>query len=167
MKQLESDQVITADPVPPTPTIQEKPEPSLPARVLTEGNLRALPVSPLQKGRSKRFQSKDGLTLLFGLAQHDAQGVSLFMVVPTSLVGAFAHARLGNVERSVVAPVALVSVVAAIAAAAVAHALPALTRATCSPGCSSIRGRGWCSREAGRRARARLLRTGRRAIGTS
>src|SRR5437773_12170089 len=30
----------------------------LPSKVLNEGNLRALPVFPLQKGRSKRFQSK-------------------------------------------------------------------------------------------------------------
>lgn len=37
--------------------------PSVPSRVKNEPNLRRLPVFPLQKGRSKRFQSKDGLLI--------------------------------------------------------------------------------------------------------
>ena len=64
------------------------------------------------------------LTLLFGLPQQEAQGVSLFMIVPTSIVGAWTQWRLGAVEKPVVAPVAIASVFAAIGAAAVAHQVP-------------------------------------------
>ena len=64
------------------------------------------------------------LTLLFGVPQHAAQGVSLFMIVPTSIVGAWTQLRLGAVEKPIVAPVAIASVVAAVAAAAIAHQLP-------------------------------------------
>ncbi len=64
------------------------------------------------------------LTLLFGLPQHEAQGVSLFMIIPTSIVGAWTHLRMKNVERKIVLPVAVSSVVAAVAAAAVANRLP-------------------------------------------
>jgi len=67
------------------------------------------------------------LTLLFGIPQHAAQGVSLFMIVPTSIVGAWTQLRLGAVEKPVVAPVAIASVVAAVVAATVAHQLPAAT----------------------------------------
>lgn len=38
-------------------------ETTAPAKILNEGNLRMLPVFPLQKGRSKKFQSKDGLVI--------------------------------------------------------------------------------------------------------
>jgi len=38
------------------------------------------------------------LTLLLGLAQPEAQGLSLVVVVPVSLVGAFRHARAGNAD---------------------------------------------------------------------
>jgi uncharacterized membrane protein YfcA len=64
------------------------------------------------------------LVLLFGVPQHQAQGVSLFMIVPTSIVGAWTQLRLGTVEKRLVPPVAIASVVAAIAAAALAHQLP-------------------------------------------
>jgi len=67
------------------------------------------------------------LTLLFGVPQHAAQGVSLFMIVPTSIVGAWTQLRLGAVEKPVVAPVAIASVVAAVAAATIAHHLPGAT----------------------------------------
>jgi len=67
------------------------------------------------------------LTLLFGVPQHAAQGVSLFMIVPTSIVGAWTQLKLGAVEKPLVLPVALASVVAAVAAAALAHLLPAST----------------------------------------
>ena len=65
------------------------------------------------------------LTLLFGVPQHMAQGVSLFMIVPTSIVGTWTQLRLGAVEKRLVAPIAAASVVAAVAAAAVANQLPA------------------------------------------
>jgi len=67
------------------------------------------------------------LTLLFGLPQQDAQGVSLFMIIPTSIVGAWTQLRQGAVERRLVPPVALASIVGAVAAAAVAHRLPGPT----------------------------------------
>ena len=63
------------------------------------------------------------LTLLFGLPQKDAQGISLFMIIPTSIVGAWTQLRLGAVEKRLVPPVALASIVGAVAAATVAHQL--------------------------------------------
>jgi uncharacterized membrane protein YfcA len=67
------------------------------------------------------------LTLLFGLPQKDAQGVSLFMIIPTSIVGAWTQVRQGAVEKRLVPPIALASIVGAVAAAAVAHRLPGPT----------------------------------------
>ena len=67
------------------------------------------------------------LTLLFGLPQKEAQGVSLFMIIPTSIVGAWTQLRLGAVEKPIVPPIALASIVGAVAAAAVAHRLPGPT----------------------------------------
>lgn len=63
------------------------------------------------------------LTLAFHVPQHGAQGVSLFMIVPTSIAGAWTYHRLGHVRRSLVAPAAIASVVTAAAAALVANAL--------------------------------------------
>lgn len=65
------------------------------------------------------------LTLLFGIEQHQAQGVSLFMIIPTALAGAWTHLKLGHVEKPVVPAIAMASVVAAVAAAAIANRLPA------------------------------------------
>lgn len=67
------------------------------------------------------------LTLLFGIEQHQAQGVSLFMIIPTALAGAWTHLKLGHVERPLVPPIAMASVVAAVAAAAIANRLPGET----------------------------------------
>ena len=64
------------------------------------------------------------LTLLFGVPQHEAQGVSLFMIIPTAFVGAWTQLRQGHVVRPLVPPIAVASVVTAIAAAAIAHQLP-------------------------------------------
>jgi uncharacterized membrane protein YfcA len=63
------------------------------------------------------------LALGLGLPQHLAQGVSLVMVVPTALVGAWSHVHLGNVRKGVVLPAALASIVAGVAAAHFAHLL--------------------------------------------
>jgi hypothetical protein len=71
------------------------------------------------------------LTLLFGIPQHEAQGVSLFMIVPTAIVGSLTHLRLGNVETRLVLPVAAGSIVAAVASATIAHHLPAQTLRMC------------------------------------
>jgi uncharacterized membrane protein YfcA len=65
------------------------------------------------------------LTLLFGTPQVAAQGVSLFMIVPTAFAGAYTHFKLGNVETRLVPPIALASVAAALAGAALAHHVPA------------------------------------------
>lgn len=67
------------------------------------------------------------LVLLGGQSQHVAQGISLLFIVPTAAAGAWTHHRLGNVERSVVLPIALWSMVGAFAAAFVAAQLPAAT----------------------------------------
>jgi len=67
------------------------------------------------------------LTLLFGTEQHLAQGVSLFMIIPTSIAGAWTHARLGHVHWRVVWPIAAASILAAVAGAKLAHVLPAAT----------------------------------------
>jgi uncharacterized membrane protein YfcA len=71
------------------------------------------------------------LTLLFGVEQHHAQGISLFMVIPTAMSGAWTHYKLGHVEKKVVPPVAAASVVSAIAAAALANKLPAQVLKIC------------------------------------
>jgi len=39
------------------------------------------------------------MVLGFGFAQHLAQGTSLAAIIPTALVGAVTHERLGNVDR--------------------------------------------------------------------
>jgi uncharacterized membrane protein YfcA len=65
------------------------------------------------------------LTLLFGIEQHHAQGISLFMVIPTAISGAWTHTKLGNVRRDLVLPIAAASIVSAIAAAVIANRLPA------------------------------------------
>jgi uncharacterized protein len=71
------------------------------------------------------------LTLLFGVEQHHAQGVSLVMIIPTAIAGAWTHLKLGHVDRRIVPPIAAGSVVAAIAAATVAAHLPAATLKMC------------------------------------
>ena len=65
------------------------------------------------------------LVLLAGVPQHVAQGISLLFIVPTAAAGAWAHHKLGNVERSVVLPLALWSMGGAFAAALVAASIPA------------------------------------------
>ena len=37
-------------------------------------------------------------TILFGLEQHQAQGVSLLVIIPTAVSGAWSHYRRGNVN---------------------------------------------------------------------
>jgi uncharacterized membrane protein YfcA len=62
------------------------------------------------------------LVLLAGLDQHQAQGISLLFIAPTALAGAWTHRRLGNVDASVVLPLAVWSMAAAyLAALAAAH----------------------------------------------
>ncbi len=60
------------------------------------------------------------MTLGAGMPQHMAQGISLAVVALTTMVGTFTHRRLGNIDGSVVLPMAPVSVVAAVVASLVA-----------------------------------------------
>ncbi len=64
------------------------------------------------------------LVLLAAVPQHLAQGVSLLFVIPTAVAGSITHSRMGNVERSVILPLAATSVVSALLAAHLASALP-------------------------------------------
>lgn len=61
--------------------------------------------------------------LLFGLSQHDAQGVSLAVIIPISIVGAVSHLRLGNVDRRVVLLLAPAAVVGGVVGALIAQQL--------------------------------------------
>lgn len=60
------------------------------------------------------------MTMLLGLAQADAQGISLLVIIPTSLVGASTHLRKGNVVTSIVPWIAVTSVVAAVVGSSLA-----------------------------------------------
>jgi uncharacterized membrane protein YfcA len=67
------------------------------------------------------------LVLLAGLDQHQAQGISLLFIVPTAMAGAWTHRKLGNVDASVVLPLAVWSMAAAYLAALVATRVPGPT----------------------------------------
>jgi hypothetical protein len=67
------------------------------------------------------------LVLLGGLDQHQAQGISLLFIVPTALAGAWTHRRLGNVDASVVLPLAVWSMAAAYLAALFVTRVPGPT----------------------------------------
>jgi len=64
------------------------------------------------------------LTIAFGVPQTVAQGTSLATIVPTSVSGAIAQDRAGNVMRRAATWMAAVGVVAAVAGALLALALP-------------------------------------------
>jgi uncharacterized protein len=64
------------------------------------------------------------LTLAFGVPQTIAQGTSLATIVPTSLSGAIAQDRAGNVMRRAAAWMAVAGALAAVAGALLALALP-------------------------------------------
>jgi uncharacterized membrane protein YfcA len=66
-----------------------------------------------------------GMVLLLGMAQQDAQGVSLAVIVPTALSGAFTHNQQGNVSKEVVPWLAIPSVLTALLGSYTAHILPA------------------------------------------
>jgi len=65
------------------------------------------------------------MVLLLGLTQQSAQGISLMVIVPTAMVGAYTHARHSNVVGRLVPWIAVASIVSAIAGASLANALPA------------------------------------------
>jgi len=53
------------------------------------------------------------LVLLFGFSQHQAQGLSLAIIVPTALVGAATYAHYGKVHWGAAAAMAVGAVIAA------------------------------------------------------
>lgn len=67
---------------------------------------------------------------LIGTGQHDAQGVSLCVIVVTAATGAFTHARMGNVDRAVAFWVTPVAVPMGVATALLAASLSDITLRT-------------------------------------
>lgn len=63
------------------------------------------------------------LVLVLGVGQHEAQGISLWVIVGASLMGAFAHYRQGAVDTTVAKWVAPFALPGAIAGALAAGAL--------------------------------------------
>lgn len=68
-----------------------------------------------------------GMIYILGLGQKTAQGVSLAVIVPTAIAGAFAHYRLGNVQMRVTAWLVPAAVVGAVVGAMLAAVLDAGT----------------------------------------
>jgi uncharacterized membrane protein YfcA len=66
-----------------------------------------------------------GMVLLLGMTQQEAQGVSLAVIVPTAISGAFTHFQKGNVDVDVAPWLAVPSVLTALAGSYLAHLLPA------------------------------------------
>ena len=64
------------------------------------------------------------MVLGFGFVQHVAQGTSLAAIVPTSIVGAYAHDRAHNVDRAAAAWLSVGGLVGALVGALVAVRLP-------------------------------------------
>ena len=64
------------------------------------------------------------MVLGFGYAQHIAKGTSLAAIVPTSIVGAYAHDRAHNVDRAAAAWVSVGGLAGALLGALVAVRLP-------------------------------------------
>lgn len=65
------------------------------------------------------------LAALFGFAQHEAQGTSLAVIVPTMIVAAFVHGRAGRVHWPTVVPLGTAAVLGGFLGAQVALALDA------------------------------------------
>jgi uncharacterized membrane protein YfcA len=63
------------------------------------------------------------MLLVLGASQHVAEGTSLVVIVPTALVGAWAHSRRGYVNGRAVVLVTVGGVVGAVAGALVANTL--------------------------------------------
>jgi len=65
------------------------------------------------------------LVALFGFAQHEAQGTSLAVIVPTMVVAAVVHARAGRVHWPTVVPLGIAAVIGGFLGAQAALALDA------------------------------------------
>lgn len=65
------------------------------------------------------------LVVVFGFEQHDAQGTSLAVILPTAVVATIGHARHGRVAWRIAAPLALAGIVGALIGARVSLSLDA------------------------------------------
>jgi uncharacterized protein len=63
-------------------------------------------------------------TILFGLEQHQAQGVSLLVIIPTAVSGAWSHYRRGNVNVRVALLLTPGAVLGGLLGARVAQGIP-------------------------------------------
>lgn len=63
------------------------------------------------------------LVSVFAFSQHDAQGTSLAIIVPTTAVATYAHARAGRIDWRLVATLGLGGVIGAVAGARTALVL--------------------------------------------
>lgn len=63
------------------------------------------------------------LAILFAFDQHLAQGTSLAVIVPTTLVGAYTHARAGRVVWPLAVPLAIGGVLGGVTGAQLALSL--------------------------------------------
>lgn len=64
------------------------------------------------------------MVLLVGLSQHSAQGTSLLVMVPTSLVGSWTHWKLGHVDWKIVPGLIIGVLIGTSLGARFAHLLP-------------------------------------------
>jgi uncharacterized membrane protein YfcA len=64
-------------------------------------------------------------TILLDLTQHQAQGVSLLVIIPTAISGAWSHYRRGNVRVRVAALLAIGAMLGGFIGARIALLLPA------------------------------------------
>ena len=63
------------------------------------------------------------MTLLLGVEQHVAQGISLLVIVPTAIVGATTHFRHGNVDLKIATTLGLFSILGGLLGSQVAQGL--------------------------------------------
>jgi uncharacterized membrane protein YfcA len=70
-------------------------------------------------------------TILLGLTQHQAQGVSLVVIIPTAITGAYTHWQHGNIDRRTALLVAPGATVAGWLGAELAQRLQADTLRLC------------------------------------
>jgi len=67
------------------------------------------------------------MVLLLGIQQQEAQGVSLAVVVPTSIIGAYTHSKKGNVATERVPWLTVPAVLLALVGSYFAHSIPGET----------------------------------------
>ena len=65
------------------------------------------------------------LVVFFAFEQHTAQGTSLAIILPTTVVATVAHTRLGNVRWRLAVPITLAGIAAAVLGSRIALSLDA------------------------------------------